>query len=427
MKKIKISRLKLFEEIWEKRIGLVAQDYNISLADMRKVCDLLNIPRPSSGHWAKLLYGKDSPKAKLPSDYDGNDIVEFLVDDSVSSENRIIWQASSNKENPITYFTDKMIWLTTVESKKMFYEDLMEHFENSKNIGLSKSLKGIKAKVLENKKAYDKLEQQPAVHNIVQTVKYSWHKDRPVINPRLLSVQSIKRVFLFVSRLKYILEKFNCSLNDDLTANVLEQNIWYSFYEGQRKVDHILTKQDKQNLKNYERDISRGYTLWREPQIRKYDYVFKGNLTFSFDFYYKSLYKDSQSRTLESYIPEIVLEILKLGFEEHTRKEELKKKQRINEHNENINEFINRRYNHELNLTSKLLRMAQCFDEAERIRRMVSKIEENDQNFAWIDFAKKKADWLDPSIHIVDPILGENEYSEDLMDLLNSSNIKTNK
>ncbi|CAM3592616.1 hypothetical protein [Erysipelothrix anatis] len=50
MKKIKISRLKLYEEIWEKRIGLVAQEYNISLADMRKVCNLLNVPRPSSGH-----------------------------------------------------------------------------------------------------------------------------------------------------------------------------------------------------------------------------------------------------------------------------------------------------------------------------------------------------------------------------------------
>lgn len=427
MKKIKISRLKLYEEIWEKRIGLVAQDYNISLADMRKVCDLLNVPRPSSGHWAKLLYGKDSPIVKLPSNYNGNDIIEFFVDDSISSEDRIIWNTNSNFDNPIAYLTDKMVWLVSSESKREFYDDLMKHFEDSKDIKLSKNFKDFRNGILATKKSYDKLEQQAAVHNIVQTIKYSWKKKRPVINVRLLSSQTIERVFLFISKLEYILERFNCSLNDDLTASVLEQNIWYSFYEGQRKIDHVLTIKDKQALKNYERDVARGYTLWREPQIRKYDYIFNGNLTLSFDFGNKSIYKDSKNRTLESYIPEIILEILKFGFEENTRKKELTKNQMINDINENINELVNHRYNHELNLTSELLRMSHYFDEAERIRRMISSIEENEQNSAWIDFAKKKADWLDPSIHSIDAILGENKYEKDIVDLLNQPSIKPNK
>lgn len=57
MKSITFNREELYNQLWEKPMTKIAKDYNISLYQLTKVCDELEIPRPESGYWSKLRNG----------------------------------------------------------------------------------------------------------------------------------------------------------------------------------------------------------------------------------------------------------------------------------------------------------------------------------------------------------------------------------
>ena len=57
MKSITFNREELYNRLWEKPMTKIAKDYNISLYQLTKVCDELEIPRPESGYWSKLRNG----------------------------------------------------------------------------------------------------------------------------------------------------------------------------------------------------------------------------------------------------------------------------------------------------------------------------------------------------------------------------------
>lgn len=252
MRKIIVERKKLYREIWEKRRGLVAEDYNIRIEDMRKICNIMNVPRPSSGHWAKLLYGKDSPAVSLPDDCDRKETIEFTVDDTSSTNQPVLWNGDSEKPESQPYFIDKMIWIASDEVKVKLGDDILRYFKESEDIKMPGDLKSKKKSILERKREFDK----NGPDNILQSMRYSWGNTNPVVNSRLLSPEGIERVFAFLNRLRFILEKLDCILEESLNALVLDQPIWFSFYEGQRQIDHVLTQKDKRYLKEYEKDLA---------------------------------------------------------------------------------------------------------------------------------------------------------------------------
>ncbi|MDQ7818057.1 MAG: hypothetical protein RDU14_13600 [Melioribacteraceae bacterium] len=65
--KIIINRDDLYNQVWSKPMTALAKEYGISDVGLANVCKKLNIPRPESGHWAKVQAGKDVTIVKLPS------------------------------------------------------------------------------------------------------------------------------------------------------------------------------------------------------------------------------------------------------------------------------------------------------------------------------------------------------------------------
>lgn len=57
MKSITFNREELYNRLWEKPMTKIAKDYNISLYQLTKVCDEMEIPRPESGYWSRLRNG----------------------------------------------------------------------------------------------------------------------------------------------------------------------------------------------------------------------------------------------------------------------------------------------------------------------------------------------------------------------------------
>lgn len=69
-----VTRETLYEEVWAEPMTKVAARYGVSSSFLARVCERLNIPRPSRGYWARLEVGKASPKPALPEARPGDEI-----------------------------------------------------------------------------------------------------------------------------------------------------------------------------------------------------------------------------------------------------------------------------------------------------------------------------------------------------------------
>ena len=61
-----ISRMELYERVWQKPLRDIAPGLNISDSGLAKLCDRHGIPRPHQGYWMQLKHGKAVEKPALP-------------------------------------------------------------------------------------------------------------------------------------------------------------------------------------------------------------------------------------------------------------------------------------------------------------------------------------------------------------------------
>ena len=60
------SRQEIYEAVWQTPISKLAPAWNTTIAEIIKACDRMNIPRPSSGHWALVKHGWQVQRPPLP-------------------------------------------------------------------------------------------------------------------------------------------------------------------------------------------------------------------------------------------------------------------------------------------------------------------------------------------------------------------------
>jgi hypothetical protein len=60
------SRENLYELVWAKPATQIARELSITPALVIKACKLLNVPRPTTGHWVKLEHGQTPSRPMLP-------------------------------------------------------------------------------------------------------------------------------------------------------------------------------------------------------------------------------------------------------------------------------------------------------------------------------------------------------------------------
>ncbi|MBO6573182.1 MAG: hypothetical protein JJ958_12155 [Balneola sp.] len=66
MKETTIIRTKLFKLLWSKPISEIATEYDTDHQTIIGICSEYNIPRPQSGHWTKVRFGKKVATPALP-------------------------------------------------------------------------------------------------------------------------------------------------------------------------------------------------------------------------------------------------------------------------------------------------------------------------------------------------------------------------
>ncbi|WP_426117243.1 hypothetical protein [Massilia sp. PWRC2] len=86
---LRLSRERLFENVWETPIGNLARDWGITSAKLRDICKALHVPLPEAGHWAAIRAGKAPPQPELPF-FEGTSTLTF---DVRPRESLVQWEA----------------------------------------------------------------------------------------------------------------------------------------------------------------------------------------------------------------------------------------------------------------------------------------------------------------------------------------------
>jgi hypothetical protein len=164
-------------------------------------------------------------------------------------------------------------------------------------------------------------------------------------------------------------------------------------------------------------DAKRHHSWAPEPQIRKYDYTFNGRLRVSIR--QSRYFRDTDNINIESRLSDMLIALYEesevVCIEREAREEAARKK----EEEARLREERRNRYDNEVERTIALENVARDYETACRIRAYVKAVETicnqgglDDATAAWIDWAKKKADWFDPTVARDDELLGKREYEK---------------
>lgn len=455
-----LSRKQIYNEVWELSLAGVARKYSISYSLIYNLCKEANVPIPPSGYWTKLNFGKpvskpplpDStinevaiPRAKTPrirvqkiengmstipeakievtqqdekvvnnANTSPDDVLEAGLDTdalslSKSSKNAKYIDNQSNSKAAHNSFLDKLAFLVEAERNKVL--DIANRIQiPHEKARLHPKIAAHKNVVIEwNKNDKKELGAQRSPQN------YSSYRFRPPFLAGVISKETLPRVYRILGALIHAIERLGGSVTDSLTFIVRNESVSLEIYEMQDKVDHVITKSEENQLRKYEEDKKR-YSWASKPNLRKYDYVFNGQLCININQNRNKRFRDTKSSILENQLGYLLIEMYEASEIIRKEREAREEERRRREEEERLREERRKRHMIEVERTVALTNMAQDYAMACKIREYVSALELSrnlaEEDIQWIDWAKKKADWYDPIIAREDEILGKREHQK---------------
>lgn len=384
------NREKLYQEVWAKPAIKVAAQYGVSNVAIRKICNSLNVPLPPIGYWAKLRAGQKLPKTPLPAAKGVTERTGTKTFDGIK----------------IPDAPKQMLeFLAEVEREKVILaaEQIKMPDENAH---LHKKITAYKSVVKEwNKKDTKPEGAEKGLKN---------YYNRPPFLAGVISNETLPRVYRILDALFRQVESLGGSIDDDLSLRIRNEHVELEIVEAQNEIKHVLTRKEAQEMLIYE-DAQRHNTWASKPQIRKYDYVFNGRLRITIR---KGRYfRDTEAANIESKLGDMLIELYEesevVRLEREAREEAARKK----EEEARQREERRNRYNKEVERITALENAAMDYETACRIRAYIQAVEiacyekgMDNETAAWIEWAKKKADWYDPIVARDDELLGERQH-----------------
>ena len=440
----KISRQKLYEEIWDISTSKVAKKYNLSYNKLQQACKKANIPLPTQYYWGKYYAGTPVEKTPLPD----SDILEVAIEkmtsrsfekvtidtEKVMDEKSKIEEESTDKNIPKEEmdanlsdekenvandnrlddipekYKNKLQFLSEPEREKVFKVACALTVNPNKH--LHKALKKHKEDVIAWGKKYPYDETKTRKRDM-------WTRtsaEEPLLY-RDIALDSLQRTCKILNTLFDSVEKLGGKVNDDLTLVVRNEKVSFSIVESENKVAHVWTKKETEDYQKYEKAKKENRYAW-EPKIRKWDFMFNGKLRFIVPVGIEI--RDTDAVQLEECVGDILValyeesensRIIRIAREEKVRKEEEERK---------IREEKRQRYDLEVDKTMALVNEAEDYAIACKIRAYIESVEEKrGENITheikeWLMWAKEKADWYDPTVKREDEHLGVRQHSKDV-------------
>ena len=170
----------------------------------------------------------------------------------------------------------------------------------------------------------------------------------------------------------------------------INEHVVLKITEKLNQTPHALTKDEIKQVERYEREKKSSLYVY-EPRFRKYDYIPTGKLRISA--YGKSFFRDTGNSVVEEQIGNILVSLYLQSEDERIEREKREEEQRKIEEEKHRKELQRQKYNNEVDLLQELTNKASDYEAACKIRAFIAAVE-------------AKADWLDPSVGMADPIFG---------------------
>ena len=442
---IKLSRRQLYDDVWMLSVAGVARKYNLNYNRLIESCKEAGIPYPTSGYWTRKNFGKDVSAEIVPLKGDENLLVELATNDSVikgiknikpkedhiekkqieelpeeelpaveentNYSKSVALEDSAKEKNTIPEICGVLDFLEQDERKRVL--SIAYLLEVNKNARLHKALVQYKKRISD----------YTARLKQAQNKKYyNPRYDKPGNEPDFFNEVSEKGTARLMAILDVVfkaVEKLGGSVNDDLSIKIKNDMVRMRVAESQDKVKHELTKKEAQELIQYEDEIKR-YKWASKPRIRQYDHIYNGRIRIIFE--NGSFIRDSEKEELEDRLGDILIKLYENSEENRIARELREEEQRRREEETRKREEFRRRKDLEITHTKELVNKADDYRIALDIRAYIAAMVENGSEEAtseWIEWARKKADWYDPTIARYDEYLGKRDHgkSKDEKDL----------
>lgn len=380
---MKLTRKELYDLVWEEPLTAISKRLEISGAELGKRCAAANIPLPPNGYWSKLVYGKNTERTPLPDDENQKvDLAPYLTPQQVIEKEISKGKLSVFKVPEILYAKDPLI----IDTKEKHREDMIP-WSQRKSPYKSKIKESLNVSVGE------------------KTIDRALCIFSTVINALRFRGHDIK----IHSKNEY---------HSSTYAVVNEEEIKIDLTERKRMKSDATSTRDTEYSGELHFNI---YGEWR----------------------YITTYKDTTHTRLEDKVIEIVANLefrSKKIKEERIAEEECRirraeeeriRKEREAKEREEREKFEAKRQA-ELKEFRMMFNMAERLRKANILRQYIADYEEylktNDamdsEVIEKLDWAQKKADWLDPFIDTEDEYLNDDDKDQRVEPIKTESNVR---
>lgn len=417
---MKISRDKLYNEIWEISARQVANRYGLKYSSLLKRCKEYSVPLPDGKYWYFKSNKRDisnlivklplsnvveieieiQPSKVLKRGCNSNDLstskLEIKDKDVIPSFDTSSKEYSLNTEEIRNF----LFFLETDKIEKIV--SVLSIYNSNSNQRLNKYVLAYKEKIIEwckRVKSSELSSYNPRYQN--NTLKQpKFIKD--------VSTDQLPRLYKILDILFSLFEQFGEVITDDLSIQINKDIISFEIIESKDTITHSLTKEEAQRLVIYNDEVKRR-SYASKPKIPKYDYVPNG--IFKIKLSNGKYIKDTKTIKLEDMILETVILFYQCYFEIRTKREENEKAQIIWEEQRRKAQELQECINLEKIKTREFLNMLSDYKLANEIREFACVLNDigktDEETLKWI---LNKADWIDPTTSIEDRFLGSREH-----------------
>lgn len=421
---VKLSRKQIYDDVWEMSVAGVARKHNLNYARLIEACRSSNIPFPPSGYWTRRNMGKDVSSEVVSLEGDENEMIALVTNDSVVKRIK--------KAKPEV----AVIAEPEAEGKEVVVEEKTGQTKKEPDLSISGILEFLDAeeknKVISTACSLE-IDEDAKLHKVLVQYKkkitayndelkkaqsreyYNPRYNKPANEPEFfkeVSEDGIKRFMGILDTLYKAIEKLGGTINDDLSVKIRSDVVRFKVAEAKDKVKHELTKKEAQELIRYE-DERKRYSWASKPQIRQYDQVFNGRIRIVFG--EKSYIRDSEKEKLEERLGDILISLYEKSEENRIDRERREEEQRRRDEEARRQEELRKRKENEIKLTKELVNKAEDYRIASEIRSYINAMIESGNEEAtseWIEWARQKADWYDPTVACEDEYLGKREHGK---------------
>lgn len=376
-----VSRETLYAEVWSEPVTEVAPRYGLSDVGLVKACKKLFIPVPGRGYWAKLKAGRPTRKLPLPALPEG---VRTTVGPTPLTEEELAMRSSvrnallkTRQEQPPISVPNELV--DPLPEIRAAAARLRQRDGWSNPAGIRSALK----EVLNIQVTRDCLDRAlRLMDTLLKALQCSGFTAR---------VDTEKGGTLLVGR------------GTTLSIALVEQVI---------RTEHVPTPREKRARDRYFESFRFGTQVER-PNIPQFDWHATGKLTLTAGSYPSRNWNDTARSLIDTRLANIIATIVGLAEEKHAQEAEAERRQRAYEKARNQYEAQLAELAEERRMVRELFRNANQLRRATYLREFIDAVENQarkgdeltPEKHQWIEWARAKADWVDPLVRRHDPIL----------------------